>query len=140
IARAQRIIAERISAGNPPGTGNARLPGRPEPDTGAGRSWLAAARDARVVVEPDGQREEGREEDDGRDRESPCVPPPLRPGEPGTLERGAGHPPEADRGQRGASGEHAQGRDESPEVVVHVRSHLSYCSMAMSRRASDSAS
>ena len=70
IARAQRIIAERISAGNPPGTGNARLPGRPEPDTGAGRSWLAAARDARVVVEPDGQREEGREEDDGRDRKS----------------------------------------------------------------------
>ena len=39
IDRARRIIAERISAGNPPGTGNARLPGRPKPDTGAGRSW-----------------------------------------------------------------------------------------------------
>jgi len=45
IQRAQRIIAERTGAGNPPGmrnppgTGNARLPARPEPDKEAGRPW-----------------------------------------------------------------------------------------------------
>lgn len=42
--RARRIIAALIEAnsgnGNPPGTGNARRPSRPEPDKSAGRQWL----------------------------------------------------------------------------------------------------
>lgn len=41
VDRARRLIEEKIAAnGNPPGTGNARHPGRPKPDQDAGRSWL----------------------------------------------------------------------------------------------------
>lgn len=39
VERARRIITVRVSSSNPPGTGNARPPARPKPDTGAGRSW-----------------------------------------------------------------------------------------------------